>query len=53
MKKQFYESKAMIAGLALTAFGIVKYIFGIEIPSDAVISILTGVGIVGIRDALD
>ena len=49
--KQWYQSKTVWAGMLIAAVGVLNA-FGVNVPTDLVVSIASGLGIVGIRDAL-
>ena len=51
MKKNWYESKAIWSGLVLIGLGIYTYVTGATL-ADSVITALEGLGIVGIRQAV-
>ena len=52
MNKKWYQSKTVYAGLIIAAYGIL-FSVGIELPQELVISIASGLGIIGIRSAID
>ena len=49
--KNPFCSKTVWAGLMIAGVGVLSY-FGINIPTELVISIASGLGIVGLRDAI-
>ena len=51
MKKKWYLSKAIQAGIAIVILGFCKA-FDVPLPYEAIITILAGYGVVGIRAAL-
>ncbi len=52
MDKEWYKSKTIWAGLIIMGVGVCKA-YGIDVPIEAVVSVASGLGIVGIRDALN
>lgn len=49
--KPWYKSKTVVAGIAIAVTGILQA-YSIELPYEAVYSVLTGFGIYGVRDAI-
>ena len=52
MEKSWYLSKTIWAGIIIFAVGVLKS-FGIDVPTEIVIPIASGLGIVGIRSAIE
>lgn len=52
MKKQIYESKAALAGLALVALAVIEFVNGSATLTEALLRFFEGIGIVGIRQAI-
>lgn len=52
MEKKWYQSKTMWSGAVIILVGLMRS-FGVEIPTDLIVSIAGGFGLIGIRDALD
>ena len=52
IKKKFYQSKSVWAGIIIAAVGIFKAL-GIDIPTELIITLAGALGIVGIRTAID
>ncbi len=51
MEKEWYKSKTILAGVVIVAYGVLAH-FGIDLPTELVLSIASGLGLVGIRDAI-
>jgi len=51
MDKPFWKSKTVWAAALFVAVAALKF-YGIELPYDAIITALTGLGLYGVRDAL-
>ena len=52
MKKEWWQSKTVWAGIVIAVVGLAR-VFGLELPTDIVVTIAGGFGLVGIRDALN
>jgi len=54
MEKEWYQSKTVIAGIIILAYGVATA-FGVDLSAykEAIIAAAGGLGIVGIRQALD
>lgn len=50
--KPFYMSKTVWAGIIIAAYGIVNNFYDISAFQEVIISLATGLGIVGIRGAI-
>lgn len=51
MKKAWYQSKTIWAGLLISLFGILEFL-GVELPYEEIYKILAGLALIGIRYAL-
>ena len=51
-KKAWYASKTIWAGIIIAATGIASY-FGLNVPTELVVTLAGAFGIYGIRDAID
>jgi|TARA_R100001530_G_scaffold2717_1_gene4379 hypothetical protein len=49
--KEWYMSRTVWAGVIIAVYGIVSY-FGVDLPTELIISVASGLGIVGLRGAL-
>lgn len=49
--KPVYKSKTILAGVAIAIIGLLKW-QGVELPYEAVYSILAAFGLYGVRDAI-
>ena len=49
--KQWYMSKTIWAGLIIAGYGIATA-FGIELPTELIISLAGALGLVGVRQAI-
>lgn len=52
MKKAWWQSKTVWAGLIIAAYGVLSAL-GIELPTELILSVASGLGIIGIRGAID
>jgi len=51
MKKRWYRSKGMWAGILLIGYGLATTATELPLDPDTVLAILVGLGIIGIRQA--
>lgn len=49
--KKWWMSKTIWAGIVIAAYGILSA-FGIELPTELIISLASALGLVGVRDAI-
>ena len=52
MNKKWYMSKTIWSGLIIVSYGILSAC-GIVLPTELIISLASGLGVVGIRQAID
>lgn len=52
MEKNWYKSKTMLAGIVLIAVGIFEAVTGQTIDPEIVVTLASGLGLIGLRQAL-
>ena len=51
MDKPVYMSKTIWAGVAIAVIGIFQF-YGVNLPYELIFTLLSGVGVVGVRQAI-